>query len=240
MKEIKILHLFPQLLSLYGEYANVAMLAKTLRDAGCAVTVEGYENGPLDLSCDMVYVGAGTEDNLQEALKRLLPYAKDIAQSVNDGTLWLATGNAMTRFGKAVTRRQQTEQGLGVFEYTTEIDDTQRFLGDVLTDDHFAGAQSIGFVNSSCIYKGIASPLLRFALGAKLGNDKISAADGIWEKNFYGTGLIGPLLVKNPHILSHIFQALTGEPLQIPEDSYMKKAYGVSLAELRALQAKEA
>ena len=34
MKEIKILHLLPKLLSLYGEYGNVAVFANELRKAG--------------------------------------------------------------------------------------------------------------------------------------------------------------------------------------------------------------
>ena len=49
MKEIKILHLFPRLLSLYGEYGNVSVLRRTLEDHGFAVTVETYENGELIL-----------------------------------------------------------------------------------------------------------------------------------------------------------------------------------------------
>ena len=49
MKEIKILHLFPKLLSLYGEYGNVAVLRRTLEDMGNTVTVDTYENGELVL-----------------------------------------------------------------------------------------------------------------------------------------------------------------------------------------------
>ena len=37
MKEIRILHLFPKRLSLYGEYGNLSILKKVLTDgAGCA------------------------------------------------------------------------------------------------------------------------------------------------------------------------------------------------------------
>ena len=65
MKEIKILHLFPKLLSLYGEYGNVAVLRRALADAGWTVTVDRYETGALDLDgYAFIYIGAGTEDNL--------------------------------------------------------------------------------------------------------------------------------------------------------------------------------
>ena len=134
MKEIKILHLFPRLLSLYGEYGNVAVLEKVLKEEGCAVTVTGWEQGDLDLaSFDFIYVGSGTEDNLLEAVKRLNPHAEKIAASIQGGQNWLATGNAMTLFGKTIARRGQESQALGCFGYATELNEQKRFLGDVVT-----------------------------------------------------------------------------------------------------------
>lgn len=238
MKEIKILHLFPRLLSLYGEYGNVAILRKTLEDAGCAVTVDSYENGELNLDgYDFVYVGAGTEDNLLEAVRRLMPYKQAISQSIGDGKLWLATGNAMTLFGVCVKRCEAASEALGCFAYTTSIHDNKRYLGDVLTIEAFGGA-FVGFVNTSCVYQGITAPLLTLRLGTKLGNDKTSAESGIRVGNFYGTELIGPVLVKNPHFLGHICRELTGEEISVDKNSYAQKAYDVALAELtRRIQA---
>ncbi len=45
MKEIKILHLFPKLLSLYGEYGNMAVLRSTLASNGYGVQIDQYEDG---------------------------------------------------------------------------------------------------------------------------------------------------------------------------------------------------
>lgn len=234
MKEVKILHLFPRLLSLYGEYGNVAVLRRTLENMGCNVTVDSYENGELTLEgYDFIYAGAGTEDNLLEAIRRLMPYKQAISASIEANTLWLATGNAMTLFGATVSRFDQTTDALGCFDYATAIHDNKRYLGDVLTADGF-----VGFVNTSSVYAGITTPLLKLQLGAKLGNDKASANSGIREKNFYGTELIGPVLVKNPHFLANICQEITGEAVQLPKDSYAQKAYDVALAELtKRLQA---
>lgn len=228
MKEINILHLFPKLLSLYGEYGNVAVLRRTLEENGYKVTVESYENGELTLDrFDFIYVGAGTEDNLLEAVKRLMPYQDAIRTSVENGKLWLATGNAMTLFGGAVDRDGTSCDALGVFTYDTHIFDSKRYLGDVLTEDGF-----VGFINTSCLYAGITTPLLQLKLNPQLGNDKTDGADGIHEKNFYGTQLIGPVLTKNPHFLAHICKELTGEEITIDRNSYAQKAYDVALAEL--------
>ena len=225
MKEIKILHLFPRLLSLYGEYGNVSVLRRTLEDHSCAVTVETYENGELTLDgYDFIYVGAGTEDNLMEAIRRLMSHKETIAASIESGKLWLATGNAMTLFGASV----DGQAALNCFPYTTAIHKDKRYLGDVLTEDGF-----VGFINTSCLYGGITTPLLQLKLNPQLGNDKASASDGIRYQNFYGTQLIGPVLVKNPHFLVHICKELTREEIAISPESYMQKAYEVALRELK-------
>ena len=231
MKEIKILHLFPRLLSLYGEYGNVAMLKAVLEENGCAVAVTQCEDASADFGAyDFIYVGSGTEDNLMVALNRLMPHGVAVKESIESGKVWLATGNAMALFGKTLTRVEQ-QPAIGAFAYTATMDDSKRFLGDVITADEPA---TLGFINTSCIYKGIENPLLTLYLNKELGNDKASAFDGIREKNFFGTQLIGPFLVKNPHYMEKVCSLLTGEEVTVDKDSNMAKAYEVALKELKA------
>jgi len=218
MKEVKILHLFPKLLSLYGEYGNIAVLKAAL--GNCTVTE--CEDGNADFeNYDFIYIGSGTEDNLMVALERLLPHAERIAASVRK-SIWLATGNALALFGKTLAGKP----ALGIFGYETLIDD-KRYLGDVLTK-----TGDLGFINTSCRYVGIQKPLLQLALNQHLGNDKVSAAEGIADGRFFGTQLIGPFLAKNPHYLSIMVTMLTGEGY-IPEpDDYVRKAYLAALSHL--------
>lgn len=233
MKEIKILHLFPKLLSLYGEYGNIVVLRHALEEAGCQVTVQNYENGKLDVNgYHFIYAGAGTEDNLLEAIRRLMPHKETILASIRSGAMWMATGNAMTLFGQSVEYRGNTTEALGCFDYTTQIKHDQRYLGDVMTND-YAGTPLVGFVNTSCVYTQIQNPLWTLQMNPKLGNDKQNAGDGIFWENFYGTQLIGPILAKNPHFLQHICRELTEEPICLPADSNAQKAFDVALAELK-------
>ena len=230
MKEVKILHLFPKLLSLYGEYGNVAILKNALEENGYTVSVTECEAGKADFCAyDFIYTGSGTEDNLMVALRRM--DADAVKASIAGGKVWLATGNAMTLFGKAVCRGEKEVPGIGAFDYVTTIDDSKRFLGDVLTAEE---TPSLGFINTSCLYKGIENPLLTLRLGKNLGNDKASSADGIREGNFLGTQLIGPSLVKNPHALQEVYTLLTGETLTLSPEDYIVKAYQVALKELSA------
>lgn len=231
MKNIKIVHLLPDLLSLYGEYGNVAILEKVLKENGHAVTIEKWNGGELDLTnADFIYIGSGTEENLIEAAKRLLPHREVIAASIESGKLWLATGNAPSLFGKSITWKEINQEALAVSDFETAIDTTKRFLGDVLTEDYL-GAPMLGFINTSCMIKGV-SPIMIIRLNPKLGNDKLSSGEGFCIRGFYATQLIGPVLTKNPHFLAHIYQKITGEELVIAPDANLAKAYCVSLDEL--------
>ena len=227
MKELKILHLFPQLLSLYGEYGNVAVLKNTLEIHGHSVTVDHYETGEPELTgYDFIYVGSGTEANLLEAAKRLQPYGELIRKSIQDGQIWLATGNAMSLFGNEIRYRDAVYTAVNAFPYSTSID-ASRFMGDVLTADAFGAP-----LNTSCVYRGINDSLLELQLGNKLGNDKQDAKDGIHVTHFYGTQLIGPVLTKNPHFLQHLCKEVTGEDVILDPESNICKAYQISLSEL--------
>lgn len=226
MKEIRILHLLPNMLSLYGEYGNVAILDHVLTQQGHRVVREVWESGPLNPDAyDFIYIGSGTEENLKEAVRRLSPHAQVIRQSIEHGTHWLATGNAMAIFGT---------DALGVLPYeSATLQNDTRFMGDVITGDAF-GAPLVGYVNTSSEYYGIKTPLFRLQYGMELGNRKGSEfVDGILCNHFYGTQLLGPVLVKNPHFLSAIAEEITGEPLTLDPNSNLCKAYAVTLQELK-------
>ena len=210
MKDIRILHIFPELLSLYGEYGNISVLRHFLEKNGCTVHCDSFENGTLSTDgYDLIYIGSGTEANIREAIKRLMPHKDTLQNAINNGQLFLATGNSMAVFGKSITKEKEETPALGIFSFTTE-ESEKRFIGDVLTKELFGG-KVIGFVNTSFVYNGITSPLFELILNKELGNDKNTPYDGFTEKNFHATQLTGPLTVKNPHILCHFIKLITDD-----------------------------
>ena len=74
MMELTILHLYPDCMSLYGEYANVMVLQRHLEAMGVSVTVETalFEDTPDFERADFIYMGAGTERTQKAALSALL------------------------------------------------------------------------------------------------------------------------------------------------------------------------
>ena len=219
MSEIKILHLFSRLLSLYGEYGNIAILEKTLTDKGHSVTVERTESLPQDLSgYNLVYTGAGTEDDIIAAAQRLGDSGRDYLAK---GGLWLATGNSVALLGGEIEYNGRVEKGLGALDFTT-----------AMSRENLFSTQIIGYVNTSSVYEGIECPLFELSLGNDLGNDKKSGADGIFKDGIIATQLTGPLLVKNPAVLGYVYEKLTGEALEIDENNPIRLAYNNALAQL--------
>ena len=61
--ELRFLHFYPDLMSLYGSWGNLALLRRHLEDLGNTVTVEEIRPGQeADFeNADFIFMGAGTE-----------------------------------------------------------------------------------------------------------------------------------------------------------------------------------
>ena len=225
MKEIKILHLFPRLLNLYGEYANVSVLKYYLEKNGISVHVDMCDGAPEDLEkYDMVYISSGTEENIVYAAKVLSPFRDRIAGSIEKGTQWLCCGNALAVFGKEIIDSEKVcHEALNIFPFSSN-EEKSRFSGDVLAKSKYADSL-IGYVNNSYRFEGISTPFSELLLNRQLGNDKKNPEEGLEYKNFIASTLTGPLLVKNPHLTEILTERLVGERVCIPEEDNIKKAY---------------
>lgn len=205
---MKILHLFHDLMNLYGEYANTLALQRAVSEKGRAAEIERLSIGDsLSFSeYDLIYIGSGTEKNQKVALEYLRPYAEEIKSALADGKLLLATGNSFEIFGENITDRYGKEYGgLGLFGFTV-IEGTKRVVEDVVAD--FEQQRVIGFINKSSEAEGIKEPL--FVIKQGVGNSEGSPnVEGIRDSGFYGTHIIGPLLIRNKCMADHFAEQLT-------------------------------
>ena len=204
---MKILHLFHNLMNLYGEYANTLALKRELENRGVSVTLEKQSVGDkIDFSdADFIYIGSGTEKNHKVALEVLKPLKNELREAMNRGAIVLATGNSFEMFGKKITDKNGTEhEGLGFFDFTTTESD-KRTVTDSLCE--FNGSEIIGFVNKASEIFGITKPFFTVKQGA--GNNKNeTTAEGIIDGNFYGTHIIGPLLIRNKTVAEYFANLL--------------------------------
>ena len=235
-----ILHVYPDLMNLYGSYANVSVLRRLLERLGHAVEVREIAPGAdIDLSdADFVYMGAGTERRQQFALADFRRRADDIRAAAHDGVSMLFAGTAMELIGQSVTDANgDTVSGIGLAPFAT-AQRARRIVGDAYGRTDLFPEAAVGFMNKCGIVTGADKPLLT-ALEMGFGNESERGAEGWHDENVYASELTGPLLVKNPKLLEHVAGAiLTRRGLTIPDewpiDVWARQGYEVTARELRA------
>ena len=204
--KIVIGHLFYDLLNLYGESGNILALERELKDRNIEVEIKDISlEDELNINkLDFVYIGSGTENNLIIALDYLKSYKEQIIKAINENKLFLATGNAIELFGKKIINLDLKTEALGCFDFYTKRTE-KRIVAECTYNCNLTNNKIIGFTNHQGITKDIKSPLF---IKYNEENNEVIEQDGIHEKNFFGTYLIGPLLVRNPEFLKYIVDEL--------------------------------
>ncbi|MCI9273576.1 MAG: glutamine amidotransferase [Clostridiales bacterium] len=236
--EYRILHLYHDLMNLYGESGNVRALSRHLSDQGFTVSVDKKSVGEdVDFSrYDFVYIGCGTERNQKVALHDLLRYRDVIAERANEDAVFFLTGNAFEMLGKSITAADGTVYpGLELAQFeVTELSD-KRYTGDAVCNSEWYAKPMVGFINKCSHITGVEHPLFEMKLGE--GNAPGDKKEGYRFRNVFGTHLIGPVLVKNPHFMTYMIKLIgsqTADDFQMKTVNYdyETKAYQVTLAEL--------
>ena len=238
--ELNMVHLYPDVMNLYGEYANVAVLSRHLEALDVTVTVRPVtcEDTPDFTAADFLYMGAGTERGQKYVLEKLLPHAEGLKSAVAAGAVVLFTGNAMETLGATVTDAAgRAWPGLGLAEFAT-VETDRRDPGDVIAHSALLDRPAVGFMNKCSVTSGVETPLFdRLELG--FGNREEKGAEGYVSGNVLATHLTGPALVKNPHLtgllIRRIFEA-KGWALRsaLPALPHEWEAYAITLRELSA------
>lgn len=206
--KLRLLHLFDDVMNLYGEYANVAVLARYLTDLGNEVSVDTlslYEKKDIS-NYDFYYMGAGTERRQKLALSQLKEYRDVLLAACDAGKVLLFTGNSFELLGARVTAADGTAYAGLHFAAFETVESTRRNTGDALA--RFGSDVLVGFVNKCSVTTGVETPLFQLEMG--FGNEKKQGAEGFRRCNCFGTHLTGPILVKNPAMLRYIARILLG------------------------------
>ena len=225
---IRILHLYPQLMNLYGDYGNLTVLRRHLEDLGEKVRIDRKE--PDDVfnlyNYDLIYMGSGTENNRNVALRKLKRQAHILRSCLENDKVILFTGNAMELLGKQIDE----EEGLSLIDFTVTTSE-KRYTGDVILHNDQIG-DVVGFINKSTLIEGGKENALftyEFRAGDLMDNDY----EGYRLRNLFGTHVIGPVLVKNPNFMDEIVRLLAGSSYRKISYEHEQKAYETNLSELR-------
>lgn len=231
--ELKLLHLYDDVMNLYGEYANVSVLARCLADLGCTVSVDTlslYEEKDI-FGYDFYYMGSGTERKQKLALSQLKNYRDALCAACDAGRVLLFTGNSFELLGDKITDADGSEyEGLHLASFET-VEGKRRIVGDCIASFDGFDDVLVGFINKCSTITGVEHPLFSLQMG--FGNEADRGAEGFRKNNCFGTHLTGPLLVKNPAMLRCIVRLLGVEDPERVSYPFMEKGYEITASELK-------
>ncbi len=201
--ELKICHLYPDALNMYGDRGNVLCVQKRLQWRGIDCQVEGVGIGqPLDeTKYDMFFMGAGQSFEQGILLEDLKSKGEAIRAAIEGGKPFLAVCGGFELLGKYHESRDGTRtELLGAIDmYTVEGKD--RMIGDYMFScDDLDGQNVVAFENhAGRTYLGDGvRPVGKIVCGH--GNNGHDGLEGARYKHFFGTYGHGCLLPKNPRV----------------------------------------
>ena len=191
---IKIAHLYYDLMNLYGDNGNLKTLKMNLEKQDVKTSIEFLTIGDdIDFDdYDVIYIGPGTWNNEQIVLKDLLKYKKDINKAIKNNKFFLITGNALELFGKYILDNKTKIETLDIFNFHSEKM-SNRLVGEVYAKSKALKNYVLGFKNQDGII--INEEETFFDIISGFGFNENDKKEGIFYNNFFGTYLIGPILV---------------------------------------------
>ena len=236
---IRICHLYPDALNLYGDRGNVLCMQKRLLWRGIRCEVDSLKIGETkSLSGYDIFFMGGGQDFEQEVLLRDLgsQNGQSIRTAIEDGKTFLCICGGYQILGTHYETKEGRRCGfLGAIDlYTTGGD--KRLIGNYAYRlEEPSGTETVvGFENHSgrtYLGKGV-KPLGHVLKG--FGNNGKDGTEGVRYKNVFGTYSHGPVLPKNPalcdRILSTAIHHKYGEEELLPlEDAFETAAHAKML-----------
>ena len=226
--KIKILHLYPDLLNLYGDRGNIECMRKRLMWRGIDAEVVTYtcEDSGFDLSdVDIVFIGGGSDREQKIVCHRLLEHKNEIRNYVEDNGVLVAVCGGYQLLGKYYKTDAGMIEGLNLVDIYTEQEEG-RLIDNIVLDSDLVDMPVVGFENhGGRTYLNGNKPFGKVLYGA--GNDGKSGYEGVVYKNVIGTYLHGPLLPKNPQVSDYLIQKALerkyGEVQLMPLDDSQEK-----------------
>ena len=206
--ELKLCHLYPDILNLYGDRGNLICMEHRLRWRGIDVTTTGVSIGePLHAAdYDLFFIGGG-QDFEQEVLLGDLGGGKadEIKAAIADGKTFLAICGGYQTLGAYYKTWDGVQcDFIGALDLYT-IGSKERMIGNFMfTCEELNGQTVVGFENhSGKTYLGNGvRPMGKVLTGH--GNNGEDGGEGARYNNVFATYSHGCLLPKNPVLCDHI------------------------------------
>lgn len=234
-------YLFPDISGIFGDYANVKIIEKSVSNANIYYT--NINDIPKFISrddIDLVYLGSMTERSQLLVIETLKKYIDEIRAKIEDGQNFLVTGNALDIFCNKIIDVgdfQFEEIGspqvdcLGIFPIDIKRDMINRWSSLWVGD--YEGLKLTGLKSqfTNVKYLKDVTPLFRTIRCANNSDINDTDKEGIKYKGFRATYCLGPLLVMNPMYLKTLIKEIGIEINNTFYEENYQKAYELRLEE---------
>lgn len=205
VRSLKVVHLYPELLNLYGDSGNILVLRKRMAWRGIEPVVEEVHFGdtPHFADADIAFIGGGSDREQLIVCESLLAVGDELRAFVEDGGALLAVCGGYQLLGESYLMGDERVQGLSLVDLYTDRG-SPRLISNVVVESRISPQPIVGYENHggrTHLGEGV-EPLGRVLYGN--GNDGQSGYEGCLYKNVVGTYVHGPLLPKNPGVADYV------------------------------------
>ena len=212
---IKLVHIYPREMSIYGDLGNTRALASRLRWHGYEPVIHQHHPGS-DFPADAhLVLGGGGQDSGQARVEDDLAHNAEVLSALAaDGTPMLMICGMYQLFGNAfITVEGDRLPGIGILDVTTQ-GNAKRMVGPVVLGTAYGDV--VGYENHSGSTQLAAGQQAFGTVRSGMGNNGTDATEGAVTGNVFGSYLHGPLLPANPRFADALIKLAVERALGKP------------------------
>lgn len=201
--DLKIAHLYGDLMNTYGDNGNILMMKYVAEKLGARVTIDIVSlKDRFDPDYyDLAFFGGG-QDYEQALIADDLPSKRDDVNTyIQNDKVMLAICGGFQLLGQYYIQANGVRiEGIGVMGHYTLNQENNRFIGDIKIHNKEFNETYYGFENHQgrTFLSDDEKPLGNIVYGC--GNNNEDGTEGVHYKNVYGSYFHGPILSRNANL----------------------------------------
>ncbi len=223
---LKIAHLYPKLLNIYGDGGNILTLKKRCEWRGIEVQIDEIDVGDSIGEHDIYFMGGGQDLQQIEVSKELQKHKDFLTVERDRGAVFLGICGGYQLMGHYYQPHNgERLQGISLLDAYTVAGD-KRFIGNVTVETDLVTPNTlVGFENHSGLtyLQGDTKPIGEMVVGN--GNNGVDKTEGARFKNVFGTYMHGSFLPKNVHFADYMLELALNTKLEPINDEIETKTH---------------
>ncbi len=209
--KLKLVHLYPLFLNLYGDAGNILTLKKRCEWRGIDLEIEHINiDDKIEEGTDIYFIGGGQDRQQVEVSEELQKHKSILTAEYHNDAVFLGICGGYQLMGEYYQPHDAKRlEGIGLLDAYTVAGST-RFIGNVTAEVNYLMPTTIvGFENHSGLTylntdNGDTKPMATIMTGK--GNNGQDKTEGARSRNAFGTYLHGSFLPKNPHFADYLIK----------------------------------